>query len=261
MVQQAVDTFGGLDVVVNNAGILRDRMLVNMEEAEWDAVIRVHLKGTFAPARHAAAYWRDRSKAGDDVDARIINTTSVSGIYGNPGQTNYGAAKMGIAAFTFIAALELARYGVTVNAIAPGALTRMTENLGGFAPTDEMRERDGPALDRAGLHVVGEHRVPRGHRAGHRGIGPRAGRRRGLAPGTDGCARRRPREDRPHRSSTWCPRPGRPPTWTVATVAAELQSPRTRDAGATFSSFCHRGFASVGQNSRSSVDSSPRRAS
>ena len=107
MIDQAVDTFGGLDVVVNNAGILRDRMLTNMTEEEWDAVIKVHLKGTFAPARHAAAYWRERSKAGETNDARIINTTSVSGIYGNVGQTNYGAAKPGIAGFTFIAALEL----------------------------------------------------------------------------------------------------------------------------------------------------------
>jgi NAD(P)-dependent dehydrogenase (short-subunit alcohol dehydrogenase family) len=140
LVDQAIDTFGGLDVVINNAGILRDRMLVNMEEAEWDAVIKVHLKGTFAPSRHAAAYWRDRAKAGEQNDARIINTTSVSGIYGNPGQTNYGAAKMGIAAFTIIAAQELQRYGVTVNAIAPAALTRMTEGLGGFKqPTPEQR--------------------------------------------------------------------------------------------------------------------------
>jgi NAD(P)-dependent dehydrogenase (short-subunit alcohol dehydrogenase family) len=130
MIDQAVDTFGGLDVLVNNAGILRDRMLTNMTEEEWDLVIKVHLKGTFAPARHAAAYWRERAKAGEPNDARIINTTSVSGIYGNPGQTNYGAAKQGIAGFTFIAALELARYGVTVNAIAPGALTRLTEDLG-----------------------------------------------------------------------------------------------------------------------------------
>ena len=130
MVRQAIDTLGRLDVVVNNAGILRDRMLVNMTEAEWDAVIKVHLKGTFAPARAAAAYWRDQAKAGKPVDARIINTTSVSGIYGNPGQTNYGAAKAGIAAFTIIAARELRRYGVTVNAVAPAALTRMTEDLG-----------------------------------------------------------------------------------------------------------------------------------
>jgi NAD(P)-dependent dehydrogenase (short-subunit alcohol dehydrogenase family) len=130
LVHQAVDTFGGLDVLVNNAGILRDRMLVNMTEAEWDAVIKVHLKGTFAPAHFAAAYWRDRSKAmGHGVDARLINTTSISGMFGNAGQTNYGAAKAGIAAFTVIAARELARYGITVNAVAPGALTRMTEDL------------------------------------------------------------------------------------------------------------------------------------
>jgi NAD(P)-dependent dehydrogenase (short-subunit alcohol dehydrogenase family) len=135
-VQTAIDSFGGLDVLVNNAGILRDRMLVNMTEAEWDAVIKVHLKGTFAPSRMAAAYWRDRSKAGDQPDARIINTTSPSGIFGNLGQTNYGAAKAGIAAFTIIAAGELGRYGVTVNAIAPTALTRMTEDLGGFSAMD-----------------------------------------------------------------------------------------------------------------------------
>src|SRR5437016_11619929 len=125
LVNTAIDTFGHLDVLVNNAGILRDRMLSNMTEAEWDAVIKVHLKGTFAPSRHAAAYWRERAKAGETNDARLINTTSVSGIYGNPGQTNYGAAKMGIAGFTIIASLELSRYGVTVNAIAPGALTRL----------------------------------------------------------------------------------------------------------------------------------------
>jgi len=129
MIQQAVSEFGGLDVLVNNAGILRDRMLVNMTEAEWDAVIKVHLKGTFAPAHFAAAYWRDQAKAGKPVAARIINTTSVSGIYGNAGQTNYGAAKAGIAAFTIIAARELQRYKITVNAVAPGALTRMTEDL------------------------------------------------------------------------------------------------------------------------------------
>ncbi len=130
VIDQAVSAFGGLDVLVNNAGILRDRMLVNMTEAEWDAVIKVHLKGTFAPSRHAAAYWRDQSKArGEPVEARIINTSSVSGIYGNPGQTNYGAAKMGIAAFTIIAARELKRYGITVNAVAPIAQTRMTEGL------------------------------------------------------------------------------------------------------------------------------------
>jgi NAD(P)-dependent dehydrogenase (short-subunit alcohol dehydrogenase family) len=129
MIQSAVDTFGGLDVLVNNAGILRDRMLVNMTAEEWDAVIRVHLRGTFATSHHAAAYWRDRAKRGEDNDARIINTSSPSGVYGNAGQGNYGAAKAGIAAFSIIAAIELGRYGVTVNAISPSALTRMTENL------------------------------------------------------------------------------------------------------------------------------------
>ena len=130
LIDQALDVFGGLDVVVNNAGILRDRMLANMTEAEWDAVIAVHLKGTFGPMRHAAAYWRDRSKAGHPVEGRVINTTSPSGLFGNVGQTNYGAAKAGIATLSVIAAMELGRYGVTVNAIAPTALTRMTEDLG-----------------------------------------------------------------------------------------------------------------------------------
>ena len=118
---------------MNNAGILRDRMLVNMTEEEWNAVIKVHLGGTFAPTRWAAAYWRDQAKAGNPVNASVINTSSASGIYGNVGQTNYGAAKAGIAAFSIIAAKELGRYGVRVNAIAPGARTRMTENLGGRA--------------------------------------------------------------------------------------------------------------------------------
>ena len=144
LVNTAVETFGRLDVLINNAGILRDRMLVNMTAEEWDAVINVHLRGTFAPSRWAAAYWRDRAKAGEANDARIINTTSVSGIYGNPGQTNYGAAKMGIAAFTIIASRELGRYGVTVNAVAPGALTRMTEGLGMGQASEEDRERMSP---------------------------------------------------------------------------------------------------------------------
>jgi NAD(P)-dependent dehydrogenase (short-subunit alcohol dehydrogenase family) len=145
LVQSAIDTFGGLDVLINNAGILRDRMLTNMSEAEWDAVIKVHLKGTFAPCRHAAAYWRERSKAGEANDARIINTSSPSGIYGNVGQTNYGAAKAGIASFTIIAAKELGRYGVTVNAIAPAALTRMTEGLGMGQAPEEIKEQMSPA--------------------------------------------------------------------------------------------------------------------
>ena len=145
LIQTAVDTFGGLDVVVCNAGILRDRMLVNMTVEEWDAVIRVHLRGTFCPVRHAAEYWRERSKAGETNDARVICTSSTSGIYGNVGQTNYGAAKAGIAAFVIIAAMELQRYGVTVNAIAPAALTRMTENLGGaFQQTDEQKAQMDP---------------------------------------------------------------------------------------------------------------------
>ena len=130
LIESAVEAWGRLDVLVNNAGILRDRMVVNMTEDEWDAVIAVHLKGTFAPTRFAAAHWRERSKAGDRNDARIVNTSSTSGIFGNPGQSNYGAAKAGIAASSIITARELARYGVTVNAIAPGALTRMTEGLG-----------------------------------------------------------------------------------------------------------------------------------
>ena len=130
LINSAVEAFGDLHVLVNSAGILRDRMLVNMTEEEWDAVVSVHLKGTFAPTRWAAAYWREKAKAGEQLDARVINTSSTSGIFGNPGQTNYGAAKAGIAAFTIIASRELGRYGVTVNAVAPAALTRMTENLG-----------------------------------------------------------------------------------------------------------------------------------
>jgi NAD(P)-dependent dehydrogenase (short-subunit alcohol dehydrogenase family) len=142
LVNQAIESFGTLDVLVNNAGILRDKMLVNMSEAEWDAVIKVHLKGTFAPSRHAAAYWREKSKAGQEVDARIINTTSPSGIFGNVGQTNYGAAKGGIATFTIIAAQELGRYGVSVNAIAPTAMTRMTEDLEFVQEMGKVGKRD-----------------------------------------------------------------------------------------------------------------------
>ena len=129
MVQGAVDHFGHLDVLINNAGILRDRMMVNMTEDDWDSVIKVHLKGTFAPAHHAANYWRSESKAGRQRDARIINTSSGSGLFGNIGQANYAAAKGGIASFTLVIARELARIGVTANAIAPRAQTRMTENL------------------------------------------------------------------------------------------------------------------------------------
>ncbi|MCB0085146.1 MAG: SDR family oxidoreductase, partial [Caldilineaceae bacterium] len=121
---------GRIDVLINNAGILRDRMLMNMTEQEWDDVIKVHLKGTFAPTHHAVQLWRAKNKeTGEPVNGRVINTSSVSGLFGNTGQTNYGAAKAGIAAFTIIAARELARMGVTVNAISPSAVTRMTEDL------------------------------------------------------------------------------------------------------------------------------------
>lgn len=130
LIESTVSHFGALHALVNNAGILRDRMMVNMEESEWDAVINVHLKGSFAPAHHAAVYWRNLQKqTGEPVSGRIINTTSSSGLFGNIGQTNYGAAKAGIAAMTVIAARELKRYGVTVNAICPHAQTRMTESL------------------------------------------------------------------------------------------------------------------------------------
>jgi NAD(P)-dependent dehydrogenase (short-subunit alcohol dehydrogenase family) len=133
-IQAAIDGFGGLDVVINNAGILRDKMSFNMSEDEWDAVIRVHLKGHFVPARHAAAYWRAKSKeSGQPVDAAIVNTASESGLYGNAGQLNYAAAKAGIAAMTIVLARELERVGVRVNAIAPVARTRLTEDLGGGA--------------------------------------------------------------------------------------------------------------------------------
>ena len=129
MVQQAIDVFGGIDAVVNNAGFVRDRMFVSCSEEEWDAVVRVHLKGHFCVSRHAAAWWRDRSKAGATVDARIVNTSSGAGILGSVGQSAYSAAKAGIATLTLIQAAELARYGVTANALAPAARTRMTEGV------------------------------------------------------------------------------------------------------------------------------------
>ena len=133
MIDQAVSTYGDLHVLVNNAGILRDRVLVNMSEDEWDAVMTVHLKGHFCPTRHAAAYWREQTKAGKEVKASIVHTSSTSGLIGNPGQTNYGAAKSGIATFSQICALELKRYGVRSNAIAPAARTRLTEATPGLS--------------------------------------------------------------------------------------------------------------------------------
>jgi NAD(P)-dependent dehydrogenase (short-subunit alcohol dehydrogenase family) len=134
LVRTAIERWGRIDVVVNNAGILRDRMVFNMSVDEWDAVVKVHLRGHFLVTHAACAHWRERAKAGEDVGGRVVNTSSTSGLLGNPGQSNYGAAKAGIAAFTQIAAMEMQRYGVTVNAIAPGARTRMTEKTFGDLP-------------------------------------------------------------------------------------------------------------------------------
>lgn len=142
LIQTAVDSFGGLDVLVNNAGIVRDRMFANTSEAEFDAVVAVHLKGHFATMKHAAAYWRAKSKAGEAVDARIINTSSGAGLQGSVGQANYSAAKAGIAALTLVASAEMGRFGVSVNAIAPAARTRMTETV--FA---DMMATQGDAFD------------------------------------------------------------------------------------------------------------------
>jgi len=138
LVKAALDTWGRLDVVVNNAGFLRDRMFVSTAEAEWDAVIRVHLKGHFCTSRHAAAYWREQSKAGKPVDARVINTSSGAGLQGSVGQSAYSAAKAGIAGLTLVQAAEMGRYGVAVNGIAPAARTRMTEAI--FAETMKKPE-------------------------------------------------------------------------------------------------------------------------
>lgn len=143
LVKAALDTWGRLDVVVNNAGFLRDRMFMSTSEAEWDAVMRVHLKGHFCTSRHAAGYWRQQSKAGSPVDARIINTSSGAGLQGSVGQSNYSAAKAGIATLTLVQAAELGRYGVTANAIAPAARTRMTEAV--FAET--MKKPEEGAFD------------------------------------------------------------------------------------------------------------------
>jgi NAD(P)-dependent dehydrogenase (short-subunit alcohol dehydrogenase family) len=149
LVRAALDAFGRLDAVVNNAGFVRDRMFANASEEEWDAVIRVHLKGHFCVSRHAVAWWRDRAKAGEAVDARIVNTSSGAGLQGSVGQSAYSAAKAGIAALTLVQAAELARYGITANAIAPSARTRMTETV--FA--DMMRAPAGgfDAMDPANV--------------------------------------------------------------------------------------------------------------
>jgi NAD(P)-dependent dehydrogenase (short-subunit alcohol dehydrogenase family) len=142
LVRQAIDTFGDLHVLVNNAGILRDRVIINMTEAEWDAVIAVHLKGHFCPTRHAATYWREQTKAGKEVKASIIHTSSTSGLFSNPGQANYDSAKSGIATFSQVCAKELVRYGVRSNAIAPGARTRLTLETPGLG--DAVKPPDDP---------------------------------------------------------------------------------------------------------------------
>ena len=212
LIQAALAGYGRLDVLVNNAGILRDRMLVNMTEDDWDGVIRTHLRGVFAPTRHAAAYWRERAKAGQANDARVICTSSPSGLYGNPGQANYGAAKAGIAAFALIAATELGRYGVTVNAIAPGAWTRMTEGLAvlkgavldGAAGAGRAR-RPGPRARLAAGGVAGQRAVAGHHRPGVQRMGQRAERGRGLALGPGRPAARHLGPRRPRRGRA---RPG-----------------------------------------------------
>jgi NAD(P)-dependent dehydrogenase (short-subunit alcohol dehydrogenase family) len=150
LIEQAVDTFGDLHVLVNNAGILRDRVVVNMTEDEWDSVVRVHLKGHFAPSHFAATYWREQTKSGRDVNAAVVNTTSTSGLFSNPGQANYDAAKSGIATLTQVMAKELVRYGVRANAIAPGARTRLTLSTPGLGdaigePTDGSFDEWSPA--------------------------------------------------------------------------------------------------------------------
>jgi len=143
IVETTLSVFGDLHVLVNNAGFLRDRAFVNMTEDEWDSIIDVHLKGHAAPTRFAAAYWREQSKQGAEVRASVINTSSTSGLVGNPGQTNYGAAKAGVAAFTVILAQELARYGVRVNALAPAARTRLTEATPGLSDVVKPPDTEG----------------------------------------------------------------------------------------------------------------------
>ena len=175
--QQAVDAFGGLDVLINNAGILRDKMSFNMDEAEWDAVIDVHLKGHFAPSRFAASYWRAKSKeTGAPVNAKIVNTASESGLYGNAGQANYAAAKAGIASLTIVMARELERIGVRVNAIAPGRAHRGSPS----------RSPGGDFMNREGRRV--RPLRPREHLGGRRLARIRSLRRRDR-PGREGHGR------------------------------------------------------------------------
>jgi NAD(P)-dependent dehydrogenase (short-subunit alcohol dehydrogenase family) len=152
MLRAAIDTFGACHIVVNNAGILRDRMLFNMSEEDFDSVIAVHLKGTFNLARHACAYWREEHKKGNVLKGRLINTSSDSGLLCNAGQANYGAAKAGIAAMTVIADKEMSRYGVTANAIAPSAITRLTTEAMGRGTVDQVPQK---MMDSAGpAHIA-----------------------------------------------------------------------------------------------------------
>jgi NAD(P)-dependent dehydrogenase (short-subunit alcohol dehydrogenase family) len=152
LVATAVETFGRLDAVVCNAGIVRDRMFVNMSVAEWDAVMSVHLRGTFGPVRHAVDHWRARTKAGEDVEARVVTTSSGAGLFGSVGQANYSTAKAGIAAFTIVTAAELGRYGVRVNGIAPSARSRMTEEA--FAEMMRKPDTGFDAMDPANVSPV-----------------------------------------------------------------------------------------------------------
>ncbi len=181
LIDDAITTFGRLDVLINNAGILRDRMMVNMTEQEWDSVIKVHLKGTFAPSHHAAQYWRQEAKRRDSrVSARLINTSSASGLFGNVGQTNYGAAKAGTAAFTIISATELRQYGITVNAIAP----RPDPNDGRTKTAHRGRNKaPQSALGRIDRGLVGRRRIQRCDR-------PRVRSRRRNSQSCRGLARR-----------------------------------------------------------------------
>ena len=179
MIRQCIESFGRLDVLINNAGILRDKLLINTSEDDWDTVIRVHLKGTFLPMHHAGNYWRSESKAGRTVDGRVVNTTSHSGLFGNVGQANYAAAKMGIAGLTIVAAREFQRLGVTVNAVAPRANTRLTEGLAQWTP--EQIERRDPVWTRALVTWLASPRIKGHQRPRIRVLGLRLHGRRGLA--------------------------------------------------------------------------------
>ena len=215
LVGAAVDAYGRLDVVVNNAGIVRDRMVVTMDEDEWDAVMRVHLKGTFATTHFAALHWRERSKAGEQPSGRVINTSSGAGLFGSVGQANYSAAKAGIATFTIVAAAELARYGATVNAIAPSARTRMTETTFAemMAKPDEGFDRMAPDNVAPLVVWLGSQAASERQRPGVRGRGRR------LTWPTAGAAAR---------ASTRAPA-GSPPRWAPPSPTCSARpNPRPR---------------------------------